>query len=331
MATIGMTLTQFLLEEQRCVPHSKGSFTSLFTDLVVAAKIISREVNKAGLIDILGAAGFDNVQGEEVQKLDILANDTIVKTMEQGGHLAAMASEEVEDIIPINKRYPRGKYLLLFDPLDGSSNIDVNISVGTIFSILKCDTDHEATVEDFLQAGVSQVCAGYVLYGSSTMFVYSTGHGTHGFTLDPSVGEFLLSHENIKIPDDGQIYSANEANAEEWYPGTQKYVKGLKDRSRAYKGRYVGSLVSDFHRNLLRGGIFLYPADRKTPAGKLRLLYEANPLSMLVEQAGGAASTGTERIMEITPTSLHQRTSLVIGSKNDVEEAESMWTDAEGK
>ncbi len=327
MATVGMSLTQFLLEEQRNIPESKGSFTSLFNDLVVAAKIISREVNKAGLIDILGAAGTVNVQGEEVQKLDILANDTIVNTMEHGGQLAAMASEEVDDFIPINKKYPRGKYLLLFDPLDGSSNIDVNISVGTIFSILKCRTGNDATTEDFLQPGVQQVCAGYILYGSSTMFVYSTGHGTHGFTLDPSVGEFLLSHENIKIPDDGKIYSANEANAENWFPGTQKYIRGLKDRSRGYKSRYVGSLVSDFHRNLLRGGVFVYPSDKKTKNGKLRLLYEANPLAMLVEQAGGAASTGTERILEVTPTELHQRTSLIIGSKNDVKEAEELWSE----
>ena len=327
MATVGMSLTQFLLEEQRNIPESKGSFTSLFNDLVVAAKIISREVNKAGLIDILGAAGTVNVQGEEVQKLDILANDTIVNTMEHGGQLAAMASEEVDDFIPIDKKYPRGKYLLLFDPLDGSSNIDVNISVGTIFSILKCKTGNEATTDDFLQPGVQQVCAGYILYGSSTMFVYTTGHGTHGFTLDPSVGEFLLSHENIKIPDDGKMYSANEANYENWYPGTQKYINRLKDRSRGYKSRYVGSLVSDFHRNLLRGGVFIYPSDKISKNGKLRLLYEANPLAMLVEQAGGAASTGTERILEVDPTELHQRTSLIIGSRNDVKEAEECWSE----
>ncbi len=322
---IGMTLTKFLLEEQRRVPGSKGNFTALFSDLVVAAKIISREVNRAGLIDILGPAGNQNVHGEEVQKLDEYANSMIIKTMEHGGHLSGMASEEMDEIIKVDPKYPRGKYLLLFDPLDGSTNIDVNISVGTIFSILKCSPDCDLTEKDFLQAGVEQVCAGYILYSSSTMFVYTTGNGVHGFTLDPNVGEFLLSHENIRIPDRGNIYSINEGNSRHWLPGTSLYVDKLKNDDKNYTARYVGSLVADFHRNLLKGGVFLYPADRKSINGKLRLLYEANPLSFIVEQAGGRASTGDKRVLDIVPEKLHQRVSLIIGSKDDVEEAESFW------
>lgn len=322
---IGMPLTKYILQEQRKHPESRGNFTSLFSDLVVAAKIISREVNKAGLIDILGAAGYENVQGEEVQKLDILANSAIVKTMQHGGHLAAMASEEEEEIIPIPKEFPRGNYLLLFDPLDGSSNIDVNISVGTIFSVLRYTGEGEASAEDFLKPGVEQVASGYVLYGSSTMFVYTTGHGVHGFTLDPSIGEFLLSHENIRIPEKGKIYSTNEGNSAHWFEGTRAYIERLKDPASKCKARYVGSLVSDFHRNLLKGGVFLYPGDKKSPNGKLRLLYEANPLAFIVEQAGGAASTGDERIMEVAPTEIHQRVPLIIGSRKDVEEAAELW------
>lgn len=323
---IGMTLTKFLLEEQRRYPDSKGDFTSLFSDLVVAAKIISREVNRAGLIDILGATGSKNTHGEEVQKLDQYANATIVRTMEHGGHLAGMASEEMEDVISIDPKYPKGRYLLLFDPLDGSSNIDVNVSVGTIFSILKC-AEHKAgiTHKEFLKPGAEQVAAGYMLYGSSTMLVYTTGHGVHGFTLDPGVGEFLLSHENIRIPEKGKIYSINEGNSKHWMEATSGYIGKLKTNEKDYSARYVGSLVSDFHRNLLKGGIFLYPADKKSKNGKLRLLYEANPLSFIVEQAGGRASTGEKRILEIVPTELHQRTPLIIGSRLDVMEAESFF------
>ncbi len=321
---IGMPLTKFLLEEQRLYPKSTGNFTSLFSDLVVAAKIISREVNKAGLINIIGSADYTNVQGEEVQKLDEYANNTLVRTMEHGGHLAGMASEEIDGVIDIPDEYPRGNYLLLFDPLDGSSNIDVNISVGTIFSILRRpDGREKATVGDFLRPGIEQVCAGYIVYGSSTILVYTTGHGVHGFTLDPSVGEFLLSHEDIRIPEKGKIYSINEGNSKYWLPGTQSYIEKVKEDG--YKARYVGSLVSDFHRNLLKGGIFLYPADKKSPNGKLRLLYEANPLAFIVEQAGGCASTGDKRILDIEPEELHQRVPLIIGSKADVEEAERCW------
>lgn len=323
---VGMTLTKFLLEEQRRYPGSTGNFTALFSDLVIAAKIISREVNRAGLIDIIGATGNKNSHGEEVQKLDEYANSTIIKTMEHGGHLSGMASEEMEDFINIEK-YPKGKYLLFFDPLDGSSNIDVNISVGTIFSIIRCEGDGgcDPTIDDFLKPGAEQVAAGYILYGSSTMFVYTTGHGVHGFTLDPSVGEFILSHENIRIPEKGKIYSINEGNSKHWYHGTSLYIEKLKANEKDYSARYVGSLVSDFHRNLLKGGIFLYPADKKSKNGKLRLLYEANPLSFIVEQAGGKATTGDQRILDIVPGELHQRVPLIIGSKLDVEEAESYW------
>ncbi|MBI5599782.1 MAG: class 1 fructose-bisphosphatase [Deltaproteobacteria bacterium] len=318
-----MPLTKFLLEEQRHYPGSTGNFTGLFSDLAVAAKIISREVNKAGLINILGEAGRTNVQGEEVQKLDAYANSTIIKTMEHGGHLSGMASEECEGVIDIPDHYPRGHYLLMFDPLDGSSNIDVNISVGTIFSIIRKTTEGETTEKDFLRPGAEQVSAGYIIYGSSTMLVYTTGHGVHGFTLDPSVGEFLLSHEDIRTAEKGNIYSINEGNTKNWSGGALKYVEEIKKDG--LSARYVGSLVADFHRNLLKGGVFLYPADKKNPKGKLRLLYEANPLAFIVEQAGGAASTGLERILDVKPKELHQRTPLIIGSQADVKKAERFF------
>jgi len=326
--SVGMTLTKFLLEEQRKFPGSSGNFTALFSDLGTAAKLVSREVRRAGLVDILGASGNRNIHGEEVQKLDELANETFIRAMEHGGHLAAMASEEMDDIIHVDGKYPKGNYLLLFDPLDGSSNIDVNISVGTIFSILKCKDGSKAGTKDFLQPGSRQVSAGYILYGSSTMLVYTTGHGVHAFTLDQSVGEFLLSRENITIPEKGKIYSINEGNSKHWLPGTSAYIEKLKTGGKDVSARYVGSLVADFHRNLLKGGIFLYPADRKSEKGKLRLLYEANPLSFIVEQAGGKSSNGVQRIMDVVPQELHQRTPLFIGSRADVEEAERYWQGA---
>lgn len=324
-----MTLTEFLLKEQRRFPKSTGNFTALFTDLVVAAKIVSKAVNHAGLISILGATGETNVQGEEVQKLDEHANEAFVATMLCGGHLAGMASEEIEGVITIPAEYPKGGYLLLFDPLDGSSNIDVNISVGTIFSILKAPVKKGAVViDDFLQPGTEQVCAGYVLYGSSTMLVYTTGHGVHGFTLDPTIGEFLLSHEDIRIPSKGTTYSVNEGNSRNWHSSTADYIAKVKEDGT--KARYVGSLVADFHRNLLKGGVFLYPGDKENPNGKLRLLYEANPLAFIVEAAGGASITATnghdaERTLDVTPTGLHQRVSLIIGSTDNVEEAASFY------
>ena len=324
--TIGVTLTQFLLDEQRNYPKSTGKFTEMFSDIVLAAKIISREVNRAGLIDILGATGDKNVQGEEVQKLDEFANSTVIKTMSYGGHLAGMASEEMEGVIHIDNKYPVGGYLLMFDPLDGSSNIDVNVCVGTIFSIFKKTSDGKVTEKDFFKPGTEQVAAGYVLYGSSTMLVYTTGHGVHGFTLDPGVGEFILSHEDIKTPETGKIYSINEGNCRLWDDWTDAYITKLKKDEKGSTARYIGSLVSDFHRNLLKGGIYLYPADKKSPKGKLRLLYEANPLAFIVEQAGGAATDGVRRIMDIVPEDLHQRVALLIGSKNNVEEATAYST-----
>ena len=321
-----VTIQRHIIEQERLYPKATGDFTGLLWDLTLAAKTISREVNKAGLADILGLTGEQNVHGEVVKKLDVYANERICKAMDHAGHLCIMASEENEDIIPIPDEFPKGKYVLLFDPLDGSSNIDANVSVGTIFSIHKRKTTgEEATIEDCLRKGAEQVAAGYIVYGSSTMMVYTTGSGVHGFTLDPSIGEFLLSHESIKIPPKGKIYSINEGNANTWDEGTKKYIAYLKESDqttgRPYSLRYIGSLVADFHRNLLYGGIFLYPADckdPKKPKPKLRLLYEAAPLAFIVEQAGGIASTGKERIMDIQAAELHQKVPLIIGSKEDV-------------
>ncbi|TVL99268.1 MAG: class 1 fructose-bisphosphatase [Candidatus Brocadia sp. WS118] len=322
----GITIQRHIVEQERAFPQATGDFTGLLWDLSIAAKIISREVNKAGLAEILGLTGEVNVHGEAVKKLDVYANERICKSMDHGGHLCIMASEENEDVITIPDEFPKGKYVLMFDPLDGSSNIDANVSVGTIFSIYRRKTTgKEATVEDCLRKGTEQVAAGYIVYGSSTMMVYTTGQGVYGFTLDPSIGEFLLSHENIKIPAKGKTYSINEGNTHTWDEGTRRYIGYLKESDsstgRPYSLRYIGSLVADFHRNLLYGGIFLYPADykdQKKPKSKLRLLYEAAPLAFIVEQAGGMASTGRERIMDIQSTELHQKVPLVIGSKEDV-------------
>ncbi len=325
---IGMTLERFIMEEQRAHPAARGEFSGILAQITLAGKIISREVNKAGLAEILGVTGRTNVHGETVQKLDEFSHNTFVSSLEHCGHLCIMASEETEAAIEIPAAYPCGSYVLLFDPLDGSSNIDVNVSIGSIFSIFKRrSSGGRGTLEDCLQKGVHQVGAGYLVYGSSTMFVYSTGYGVNGFTLDPSLGEFLLSHPRIEIPSRGRTYSINEGHATLWDEGTTRYIEHLKEEDpasgRPYSSRYIGSLVSDFHRNLLKGGIFLYPANRKSPKGKLRLLYEANPLAFIVEQAGGAASTGFERILEIQPEALHQRTPLIIGSREDVAEYEA--------
>ena len=327
-----VTVQRHMMDQQGLHPAATGVFTRVLWDLTLAAKIISREVNKAGLVDILGTTGSSNVQGEEVQKLDRYAQDTIFKAMDHGGHLCCMASEEVADVIDIPARFPKGKYVLVFDPLDGSSNIDVNVSVGTIFSILRKVTPGEdGTLDDCLQSGVRQVAAGYVIYGSSTMMVYTAGQGAHGFTLDPSLGEFLLSHEGIQMPRQGKIYSVNEGNAHTWDAGTRayvEYVKSPRPGRQAKSHRYIGSMVADLHRNLLKGGIFLYPADCRNadrPKPKLRLLYEASPMAFIVEQAGGLASTGTDRIMEIGPTDLHQRVPVVIGSQDDVKEYERFY------
>ena len=324
------TVQQHILDEEKLYPGATGDFTALLTSLTLAAKIISREVNQAGLVRILGETGETNVHGEAVQKLDEFAQQTIYHAMGHNGHLCVMASEESEDIIPIPDGGKRGRYVLMFDPLDGSSNIDVNASIGTIFSIHRKITTHgpDGNEEDCLQRGTEQLAAGYFIYGSSTMMVYTTGHGVNGFTLDPSLGEFLMSHENIRIPKRGKIYSINEGNVNKWDEPTKAYVAHVKQDNKAdgrpYSLRYIGSLVADFHRNLLKGGIFLYPG----PKGKLRLLYEASPLAMVVEQAGGSASTGTQRILDLQPETLHQKVPLIIGSTEDVELYEKFCREA---
>ncbi len=330
---VGITITQHLLMEEQQNPEATGAFTYLLNELIVAAKVISREVNKAGLVDILGSTGEINVQQERVQKLDVFANRVIIERMQHIGQLCCMGSEEVAELIDIPDQYPKGNYILLFDPLDGSSNIDVNVSIGTIFGIYRKESDEtnvDFLLSDVLQSGIKQVAAGYFIYGSSTIMVYTTGNGVNGFTLYPSVGEFLLSHENIRIPEKGKIYSTNEGNYQYWDENTKALVEYFKakDKStnRPYTSRYVGSLVADFHRNLLKGGIFMYPADLKDPkkpTGKLRLMVEANPLAMVVKEAGGYASDGQDPILEIQPTDLHQRVPLYIGSKEDVKTAEA--------
>lgn len=322
-----MTIERHIIEQQKSFPQATGEFSALLYDLAFAAKVISREVRRAGLIDILGFTGTSNVQGELVRKLDEYADDVIFRAMDHTGRLCCLASEERDELIPIPAEFKCGHYVLLYDPLDGSSNIDANVSIGTIFSIhRKISAGEHGTQADALQPGRNQVGAGYILYGSSTLLVYTAGRGVHGFTLDPTVGEFLLSHENLMTPQRGGIYSVNEGNSGKWSEGMRNYINYLKGSDKAtgrpYSSRYIGSLVSDFHRNLLYGGIFLYPADSKNPNGKLRLLYEANPLAFIAEQAGGAASNGEQRVLDLTPSELHQRTPLIVGSAEDVKEAE---------
>jgi fructose-1,6-bisphosphatase I len=325
MGARGVTLKQFVLDEERKHPEAGGEFTDLVVNIALAAKLINREVVRAGLVDILGYTGGENVHGEKVQKLDQFAHEVLYDVLGSTGQLAVFASEEDEDIIHVPDGRPYGKYVVNFDPLDGSSNINANVNIGTIFSILPRITRKGAgTLEDCLQAGRRQVAAGYVMYGSSTMLVFTTGDGVHGFTFEPSLGEFLLSNRHIRTPDHGRIYSVNEGNYVHWHDGVKRYVDWLKmddgPSGRPYSSRYVGSLVADFHRNLLYGGIFLYPADAKNPNGKLRVLYEAAPLAYIAEQAGGMATDGERRIMEIAPSALHQRTPLLIGSARDVQE-----------
>lgn len=323
------TLGQFIIDRQKDFPFAKGEFTRLMADIGIAAKTISREVRRAGIAGIIGVAGNQNVQGEEQQKLDVMANRLFIECMKKGGEVCVIASEEDEDLVYLHSenadREPT--YVVAMDPLDGSSNIDVNVSIGTIFSVYKrISTGPNCSMEDALQPGVQQVAAGYVLYGSSTMLVYTAGREVNGFTLDPSIGEFCLSHPNIQIPKDGKIYSLNEGSYENFPQGVKDYIDYCKeidkDTKRPYSARYIGSMVADFHRNMLKGGIFIYPATADAPNGKLRLLYECNPLAFIAECAGGRATTGYQRIMEIQPEKLHQRTPIFIGSENMVKKAE---------
>lgn len=327
-STSVVTIERYIIEEEKLYPEATGELSGILYDMALSAKMITNKVRSAGLADILGATTNENVQGEIQQKLDVIANEIIIKAVDHSGRLCAMASEEEPGIIAIPEAFKCGKYCLLFDPLDGSSNIDVNVPVGTIFSVLRKTTSGaHGTMEDMLQPGKNQVAAGYVIYGSSTMLVYTTGQGAHGFTLDPSIGEFLLSHPNIRIPNKGRYLSVNNSYEQNWdenVSALMRRYRGLDGERAAMNVRYVGSLVADFHRNLLGGGLFAYPANTKTPRGKLRLLYEANPLAFIVEQAGGAATNGHQRIMDIEPTELHQRTPLYIGSKSDVETANTM-------
>lgn len=331
-----VTLEHFIAAQERRHPEATGAFTNVLYGLCLAAKLVARSVNKAGLVDILGKTGRRNVHGEEVKKLDQYAEDVIVQVMEPSGHLCGIASEESEDIITIPERYEVGPYVLLVDPLDGSSNIDANISVGTIFSIHRrlSDGTRDAGIEDFLQAGTRQLAAGYILYGSSTMLVFTSGNGVHGFTLDPSIGEFLLSHESMRIPTPGKkIYSVNEGYFKQWTESQQRLVRrfrGEEPGTDSFSSRYVGSMVADFHRTLLYGGIFMYPGTRSRPEGKLRLLYEVAPLSLVCEQAGGRASDGRRQILDIEPRELHQRVPIFLGSAEHVEMAEEyLAADAE--
>jgi len=328
------TIERHILDRQADFPDATGTLTSLLYDIALAGKLIASHTTRAGLADILGSTGEENVQGEEVQKLDVYAQRIIYQLNDHTGRLAVMGSEEEPDIIPIPDKYPTGKYVLLFDPLDGSSNINYNVSVVTIFAIFQRKTKSgRGTLEDVLQKGANIVAAGYIVYGSSTMFVYSTGDGVHGFTLDPSIGEFLLSHPNIRLQEPPKYYSANQGYQSRWSEGIQRYtrwLRGEEGNTRSLSLRYIGSMIADIHRNLLAGGVFYYPADAKAPNGKLRLLYEAIPMSFLIEKAGGYASTGSQPIKEVQPTELHQRTPLFVGNKELVEKAEEFIAKYDG-
>lgn len=320
------TLESYIAKEQRQYPASRGVFADLLRRVGLAAKVIFSRVGKAGLLDVLGKQGSQNIQGEQQMKLDVIAHRVMKSTFDWMPAVAGLASEEEGDylVFPRRSDYEGDRYIILFDPLDGSSNIDANVSVGTIFSIHRCPSGNDnPTLECFLQPGRRQLAAGYAIYGSSTMFVYTTGHGVHGFTLDPEVGEFVLSHEGIRIPDRCKCFSANDVNYATWDRPTQTFADSIrygdKERYRGTSSRYIGSLVADFHRNLLYGGVFMYPADARSVEGKLRLLYECSPLALIAEQAGGLASTGRERILDILPRELHQRVPLVIGNRREVE------------
>ena len=323
------TLGEFIINKQSEFKYSSGELTRLINSIRLAGKIVNHEVNKAGLVDILGTAGEENIQGEDQQKLDVYANEVFIKNLVNREIVCGIASEEEDDFIAIqgNNKKNENKYVVLMDPLDGSSNIDVNVSVGTIFSIYRRITPvgTPVTIEDFLQPGKNHVAAGYIVYGTSTMIVYSTGHGVNGFTLNPAIGTYYLSHPNMQFPDKGFIYSVNEGNYVHFPKGVKEYIKYCQEEEddRPYTSRYIGSLVSDFHRNMIKGGIYFYPSTSKSPNGKLRLLYECNPMAFLAERAGGKASDGFNRILDIKPTELHQRVPFFCGNKDMVETLES--------
>lgn len=327
------TLGQFIIEKQADFSYAKGELSRLLRDIGIASKIVNREVNKAGLVDILGDAGTVNIQGEGQKKLDVFANIQFISALTSGGECCIVATEEEDEFVRIDSPVSKNaKYIVCIDPLDGSSNIDCNVAVGTIFSIYRRKSvEGEATLADVLQKGTQQVAAGYVIYGSSTMLVYTTGKGVNGFTLDPSIGEFCLSHPNMTIPEGGNIYSLNEGNYVHFPEGVKKYLKYVQvhdeETNRPYTSRYIGSMVGDIHRNLIKGGIYIYPTTASSPNGKLRLLYECNPMAFIVEQAGGVASDGFNRILDIEPTELHQRSSIFIGSKEMVNMAEGMMAE----
>jgi fructose-1,6-bisphosphatase I len=323
------TLGQFIIEKQNDFPYAKGELSRLLRDIGIAAKIVNREVNKAGLVNILGDAGSTNIQGENQKKLDVYANEQFIAALSSGGECCIVASEENDELVRIDSAVSKNaKYIVAIDPLDGSSNIDVNVAVGTIFSIYRrVSKEGQAQLSDVLQAGTEQVAAGYIVYGSSTMLVYTTGKGVNGFTLDPSIGEFCLSHPNLKIPTSGTIYSINEGNYVHFPDGVKKYIKycQVEDLAtkRPYTSRYIGSMVADIHRSIIKGGIFIYPTTSSAPTGKLRLVYECNPMAFIIEQAGGKATNGFQRILELPVTDLHQRSAIFIGSANMVNQAES--------
>ncbi len=335
MSRKNQTLGEFIIENQASFKYSSGELSRLINSIRLAAKVVNHEVNKAGLVDIIGAAGETNIQGEDQQKLDVYANEKFIQTLTNRNIVCGIASEEEDDYVSINSQDEnnQNKYVVLIDPLDGSSNIDVNVSVGTIFSVYRRITPvgTPVTMDDFLQKGSQQVAAGYVVYGTSTMLVYTTGDGVNGFTLNPAIGTFYLSHPNMQFPLDGRIYSVNEGNYIHFPQGIKNYIKycQMEEGDRPYTSRYIGSLVSDFHRNMIKGGIYMYPKSSKNSNGKLRLLYECNPMAFLAEQANGKASDGFNRIMDIEPTELHQRVPFICGSKNMVEKAEEFMRNAE--
>jgi fructose-1,6-bisphosphatase I len=328
------TLGEFIIENQTAFQYSSGELSRIINSIRLAAKIVSYKVNKAGLVDIIGAVGEQNIQGEEQQKLDVYANDIFIQTLTNREIVCGIASEENEEFITVegSDKSHNNKYVVLMDPLDGSSNIDVNVSVGTVFSVFRRITPIGTPVkmEDFLQPGINQVAAGYVIYGTSTMIIYTTGHGVNGFTLNPAIGTFYLSHPNMQFPKDGNTYSINEGNYVHFPQGVKDYIKycQLEEDERPYTSRYIGSLVSDIHRNMIKGGIYIYPTSTRAPKGKLRLLYECNPIAFITEQAGGKASDGFNRILEINPTELHERVPFFCGSYNMVEKAEDFMTKA---